>query len=58
MAPGKAQQRIVANRLAWVQRMTDEIRSLPLGSLDEFIADSRNIGAAESCLRRAMAFRM
>jgi len=54
MAPGKASQRIVASRLDWVQRMTDEIRSLPLGSLDEFTADRRNIGAAESCLRRAI----
>lgn len=34
--------------------MADEIRSLPLGSFDEFIADRRNIGAAESCLRRAI----
>lgn len=54
MAPGKAKQRIVADRLDWVQRMVDEIRTLPLGSLDEFSADRRNIGAAESCLRRAL----
>jgi uncharacterized protein YutE (UPF0331/DUF86 family) len=54
MAPEKAHQRVVADRLDWVQRMADEIRSLPLGSLDEFIADRRNIGAAESCLRRAL----
>jgi uncharacterized protein YutE (UPF0331/DUF86 family) len=54
MAPGKAKQRIVADRLDWVQRMVDEIRALPLGSLDEFSADRRNIGAAESCLRRAL----
>jgi uncharacterized protein YutE (UPF0331/DUF86 family) len=54
MAPGKAKQRIVADRLDWVQRMVDEIRTLPLGSLDEFSADRWNIGAAESCLRRAL----
>lgn len=54
MAIGKAHQRVVANRLDWAQRMADENRSLPLGSLDEFAADRRNIGAAESCLRRAI----
>lgn len=54
MAPGKANQRIVAQRLDWVQRMADEIRCLPLGSLEEFTGDRRNIGAAESCLRRAL----
>jgi uncharacterized protein YutE (UPF0331/DUF86 family) len=54
MVSGTANQRVVADRLDWVQRMVDEIRSLPLGSLDEFISDRRNIGAAESCLRRAL----
>jgi uncharacterized protein YutE (UPF0331/DUF86 family) len=54
MAPGKANQRVIADRLDWVRRMVDEIRSLPLGSLAEFKSDRRNIGAAESCLRRAL----
>lgn len=54
MVPGKANQRVIADRLDWVQRMVDEIRSLPLGSLDEFTGDRRNIGAAESCLRRSL----
>lgn len=54
MEPGKANQRVIADRLDWVQRMVDEIRSLPLGSLDEFTGDRRNIGAAESCLRRSL----
>jgi len=54
MVSGTANQRIVADRLDWLQRMVEEIRSLPLGSLDEFISDRRNIGAAESCLRRAL----
>jgi uncharacterized protein YutE (UPF0331/DUF86 family) len=31
-----------------------EIRSLPLESLSAFMEDSRNIWAAESCLRRAL----
>jgi uncharacterized protein YutE (UPF0331/DUF86 family) len=54
MVAGKANQRVIADRLDWVQRMVDEVCSLPLGSLDEFIGDRRNIGAAESCLRRAL----
>jgi uncharacterized protein YutE (UPF0331/DUF86 family) len=54
MMPGKANQRVIADRLDWVQRMTDEIRALPLDSLDAFTGDRRNIAAAESCLRRAL----
>ena len=54
MGLGKANHRVITSRLDWVQRMADENRSLPLGSLDEFTADCRNIGAAESCLRRAI----
>lgn len=54
MVPGTANQRVIADRLEWVQRMVDEIRFLPLGSIDEFTGDRRNIGAAESCLRRAL----
>ena len=54
MVPGKANQRVIADRLDWVQRMTGEIRALPLDSLDAFTGDRRNIGAAESCLRRAL----
>jgi uncharacterized protein YutE (UPF0331/DUF86 family) len=54
MVPGTANQRVIADRLEWVQRIVDEIRLLPLGSIDEFTGDRRNIGAAESCLRRAL----
>jgi len=54
MVSGKVNQRVIADRLDWVQRMVDQIRSLPLGSFDEFTGDRRNIGAAESCLRRAL----
>ena len=31
-----------------------EIRKLPLESRESFEADSRNVGTAESCLRRAL----
>lgn len=54
MTPGKISQRIVADRLAWVERMIGEIRTLPLHDQPAFLADARNIWAAESCLRRAL----
>jgi uncharacterized protein YutE (UPF0331/DUF86 family) len=54
MTKGKATQRIIAERLDWVDRMVDDIRALPLGSIDDFRADRRNSGAAESSLRRAL----
>ena len=51
MSPGKVSRRIAADRLAWIERMLKEIQSLPLGSAEAFLADSRNIYTAESCLR-------
>jgi uncharacterized protein YutE (UPF0331/DUF86 family) len=54
MSPGKLSKRVVGDRLAWVDKMLAEIRSLPLGSYEEFTADNRNIWSAESCLRRAL----
>lgn len=54
MMPGKISKRVVSDRLAWVDRMLREIRSLPLESQSVFMEDSRNIWAAESCLRRAL----
>ncbi len=54
MTRGKANQIIVVDRLDWIDRMLTEIRSLPLESFEIFIKDRRNIGAAESCLRRAL----
>ena len=54
MMPGKISKRVVSDRLAWVDRMLSEIRALPLGSKTVFMQDSRNVWAAESCLRRAL----
>ncbi len=54
MLPGKVSQRIVGDRLVWIERMLAEIRALPLESQETFFSDSRNIWAAESCLRRAL----
>ncbi len=54
MSPSKVSRRIFLDRIAWVDRMVDQIRSLPLGSREEFAADSRNVWTAESCLRRTL----
>ena len=54
MLPGKISKRVVSDRLAWIDRMLNEIRALPLGSKPIFMQDSGNIWASESCLRRAL----
>jgi len=54
MVPGKISKRLISDRLAWVDRMVKEIRALPLDSKSTFMQDTRNIWAAESCLRRAL----
>lgn len=54
MMPGKISRRVVADRLAWVERMVAEIRALPLADREAFFADRRNLWTAESCLRRAL----
>ena len=53
MSPGKLNRRILSDRIAWIDWMLQEIGKLPLESYDEFLRDSRNVWAAESCLRRA-----
>jgi uncharacterized protein YutE (UPF0331/DUF86 family) len=54
MSPGKISRRIAADRLAWIDRMLLEIRSLPLGTVEAFLGDSRNVFTAESCLRTSL----
>ena len=54
MSPGKVSQRIVADRINWVQAMLADIQSLPLASLEQFTQERRTMWAAESCLRRAL----
>ena len=54
MSPNKISKRIVADRLDWAEKMVKEIHNLPLGNYASFIADRRNVWAAESCLRRAL----
>lgn len=54
MLPGKLSKRVVVDRLAWIDRMLSEIQALPLETQSDFLSDSRNVWAAESCLRRAL----
>jgi len=54
MSPDKVSQRIVADRLEWVQTMLSDITALPLDSFEQFTQERRTIWAAESCLRRAL----
>lgn len=54
MSPGKVSRRITADRLAWIDRMLKEVQSLPLGSIESFLGDSRNVFTAESCLRTSL----
>ena len=54
MMPGPISKRVVSDRLAWVERMVAEIRSLPLADRNLFFADKRNVWTAESCLRRGL----
>ena len=54
MTPSKVLKRVVSDRLDWVAKMVAEIRLLPMDSYEHFCSDSKNIWAAESCLRRAL----
>jgi uncharacterized protein YutE (UPF0331/DUF86 family) len=54
MTPGTISKRVVSDRLDWVDRMVNEIRALPLNDRQQFFSDRRNVGMAESCLRRGL----
>jgi uncharacterized protein YutE (UPF0331/DUF86 family) len=54
VSPEKLSKRVIGDRLAWLDKMVAEIRTLPLESYEEFSANQRDVWAAESCLRRAL----
>jgi uncharacterized protein YutE (UPF0331/DUF86 family) len=54
MTPGLLREKVIAERSAWIREMLDRINALPLESYEQFTGDSRNAGAAESYLRRAL----
>jgi len=45
---------IVADRVMWVRRMLEGLRSLPDDNVDSFLSDPRTIAAAESYVRRGL----
>ena len=54
MTTGIIRTTIVTERVAWVRKMLEGIRNLPLASYEQFISDPRTPAAAESYLRRAL----
>ena len=54
MTPSQLRAKVVAERVAWVNRMLTQLRAVPSETYTIFISDPRNIAAAESYLRRAL----
>jgi uncharacterized protein YutE (UPF0331/DUF86 family) len=54
MSPLKIKEKVLAERFLWITNMVAAIRSLPIQNYADFMAESRNIAAAESYLRRAL----
>jgi uncharacterized protein YutE (UPF0331/DUF86 family) len=54
MTPGSISRVVVADKVALIRRMLDGVRSLPLDSLQAFVADPRMVAAGDSYLRRAL----
>ncbi len=54
MSPDRINERVIADKIATIERMLRGLRKLPQSSLDEFLADDRTPAAAESYLRRAL----
>lgn len=54
MTPDKIRESVLAERIQWIREMCALVRALPLDSFQTFIADKRNIAAAESYLRRML----
>jgi uncharacterized protein YutE (UPF0331/DUF86 family) len=54
MTPSRLRAKVIAERVAWIRRMLDGLRALPLTSFETFSSDPRNVAAAESHLRRAL----
>lgn len=54
MTPSLLRAKVIAERSAWIKGMLTSLKALPLKNLEDFQADSRNVAAAESYLRRAL----
>lgn len=45
---------VISEKISYIREMIAAVRRLPLSSYEEFVADFRTAGAAESYLRRAL----
>ena len=54
MTPGPVDLKVVGDRLRMARACVDDLRRIPVATLDEFRADWRNPAAADSLLRRAI----
>lgn len=54
MRAGRASRHVVAEKTAWVRKMFESIRALPLLDRTAFFADPRNVASADSYLRRCL----
>ena len=54
MTTGTIRTAVVTERVAWVRKMLEGIRNLPLAGYEQFVSDPRTPAAAESYLRRAL----
>jgi len=54
LSPSRIREKVVAGRAAVVREMLTEIETLPLATLESFLADRRMVAAGESYVRRAL----
>lgn len=54
LSPTFIDGRVLADKIAVIDRMLADLRALPVDDLDAFVEDSRTPAAAESYLRRAL----
>ena len=54
MTPRYISQRVIADRLELVDSLLEKTATLPLDGLAQFLADDRNVSAAESNIRRSL----
>jgi uncharacterized protein YutE (UPF0331/DUF86 family) len=54
VTPTGLKEKVVAQRIAWIEEMLRGVAGLPMESLDRFVADPRNVAAADSYVRRSL----
>ena len=54
MTHSQVRAAVIADRVSWVRRMLEGLRSLPGESEESFLSDPRTVAAAESYVRRGL----